>query len=41
VLKTEGLGPAKEMKVDATCTRTWGAGQTCAVVEAAAPKRRR
>ena len=41
VLKTEGLGPAKEMKVDAACTRTWGAGQTCATVEAAAPKRRR
>jgi len=29
------------MKVDATCTRAWGLGQTCAAAVAAAPKRRR
>jgi hypothetical protein len=32
---------ARVMKVDATCTRTWGSGQTCAAGEATAPKRRR
>jgi hypothetical protein len=41
VLKTDGVEAGKEMKVDATCTRAWGAGQTCVAVEAAAPKRRR
>lgn len=37
VVKTDG--EARVMKVDATCTRMWGAGQTCAAGEA--PKRRR
>jgi hypothetical protein len=32
---------ARVMKVDVTCTRTWGAGQTCAASAVAAPKRRR
>jgi AsmA protein len=41
VMTTDGVLPAKEMKVDATCTRAWGGGQTCVAVEAAAPKRRR
>ena len=29
------------MKLEATCTRAWGSGQTCSAAEAAAPKRRR
>jgi hypothetical protein len=47
VVKPDGLSgaakgeAARVMKVDATCTRAWGSGQTCVAGEAAAPKRRR
>jgi AsmA protein len=47
VVRTDGVvgtardGAAREMKVDATCVRVWGAGQTCEAGAAAAPKRRR
>jgi AsmA protein len=34
-------GAGREMKVDATCTRTWGSGQRCEAGAPAAPKRRR
>jgi hypothetical protein len=32
---------ARALKVDVTCVRPWGAGQTCEAAEAAVPKRRR
>jgi AsmA protein len=41
LVKTDGDAVGRVVKVDAACTRAWGSGQTCAVVEAAAPKRRR
>jgi hypothetical protein len=40
VLGTDGVA-ARVMKVDVTCTRAWGSGQTCAAGAAVAPKRRR
>jgi hypothetical protein len=39
VVKADGVVAGREIKVNATCTRTWGGGQSCAAVEAA-PKRR-
>jgi AsmA protein len=36
-----GGAAARVMKVDVTCTRAWGAGQTCAANAVVAPKRRR
>jgi hypothetical protein len=52
VVKTDGVGltakgeaakgeAGRVMKVDATCVRAWGSGQTCAAGEAAVAKRRR
>jgi AsmA protein len=41
LVKTDGDAVGRVVKVDAACTRAWGAGQTCAVVEVAIPKRRR
>ncbi len=33
--------PVRVLKVEAACTRTWGAGQTCAAGAPASPRRRR
>ena len=47
VVKPDGVGgvakgeSVRVMKVDATCSRAWGGGQTCVASAAAAPKRRR
>ncbi len=44
VVKPDGVGGAvmvRVMKVDATCTRAWGSGQTCAAGEAVVARRRR
>jgi hypothetical protein len=44
VVKMDGMAKGETgrvMKVDATCMRTWGSGQTCAAGAPAAPKRRR
>jgi hypothetical protein len=44
VVKGDGEGKdaaARVVKVEAACTRAWGAGQTCVAGEAPAPKRRR
>jgi len=47
VLRPEGAGAAlkdgagRVMRVDATCTRAWGSGQTCVAGAPAVAKRRR
>ncbi len=38
---TEGSSLDKPMKIDVTCTRIWGAGQTCAEIAAAPAKKPR
>jgi len=41
VLKGDGVTGARGLKVEATCTRAWGAGQTCVASGATVAKRRR